>query len=121
MSADPDNEYFSDGITEEILNALTNVEGLKVTSRTSSFAFKGKNADIREIGTKLNVNSVLEGSVRKSGNQIRITAQLINTVDGYHLWSEVFNRDLEDIFKVQDEISRRIANKLRERFSDQAR
>ena len=117
MSADPENEYFSDGITEEILNALTNVEGLKVTSRTSSFAFKGKNADIREIGTKLNVNSVLEGSVRKAGNQIRITAQLINTVDGYHLWSEVFNRDLEDIFKVQDEISRRIANKLRERLS----
>ena len=120
MSADPDNEYFSDGITEEILNALTNVEGLKVTSRTSSFAFKGKNADIREIGTKLNVNSVLEGSVRKSGNQIRITAQLINTVDGYHLWSEVFNHGLEDIFAVQDEISRKIANKLRERLSEKS-
>lgn len=118
MSADPENEYFSDGITEEILNALTNVEGLKVTSRTSSFAFKAKNADIREIGTKLNVNSVLEGSVRKAGNKIRITAQLINTIDGYHVWSEVFNRDLEDIFAVQDEISKKIANKLRERLSE---
>ncbi len=117
MSADPENEYFSDGITEEILNALTNIDGLKVTSRTSSFSFKGKNEDIREIGSKLNVNSVLEGSVRKSGNKIRITAQLINTVDGYHVWSEVFNRNLEDIFEVQDEISRKISNKLRERLS----
>jgi TolB-like protein/class 3 adenylate cyclase/Tfp pilus assembly protein PilF len=120
MSADPENEYFSDGITEEILNALTNIKSLKVTSRTSSFAFKGKNADIREIGTKLNVNSVLEGSVRKSGNKIRITAQLINTVDGYHVWSEIFNRDLEDIFEVQDEISRKIANRLRERISEKS-
>ncbi len=117
MSTDPENEYFSDGITEEILNALTKVEGLKVTSRTSSFAFKGKNEDIREIGTKLNVNSVLEGSVRRFGNKVRITAQLINTKDGYHIWSEVFNRNLEDIFEVQDEISRKIANKLRERLT----
>ena len=117
MSMDPENEYFSDGITEEILNALTKVEGLKVTSRTSSFAFKGKNEDIREIGNKLNVNCALEGSVRKFGNKVRITAQLINTKDGYHLWSEVFNRDLEDIFEVQDEISRKIANKLRERLT----
>ena len=117
MSTDPENEYFSDGITEEILNALTKVEGLKVTSRTSSFAFKGKNEDIREIGNKLNVNSVLEGSVRKFSNKVRITAQLINTKDGYHLWSEVYNRNLEDIFEVQDEISRKIANKLRERLT----
>jgi adenylate cyclase len=117
MSADPENEYFSDGITEEILNALTNVDGLKVTSRTSSFAFKGKNEDIREIGRKLNVDAVLEGSVRKYGKQLRITAQLINTVDGYHVWSEVFNRNLEDIFEVQDEISRIIANKLRKRLA----
>ena len=120
MSNDPENEYFSDGITEEILNALTKVEGLKVTSRTSSFAFKGKNEDIREIGTKLNVNSVLEGSVRKFGNKVRITAQLINTKDGYHIWSEVFNKSLEDIFEVQDEISRKIANKLRERLAVRA-
>ncbi len=117
MSTDPENEYFSDGITEEILNALTKIEGLKVTSRTSSFAFKGKNEDIREIGNKLNVNFVLEGSVRKSGSMVRITAQLINTKDGYHLWSDVFNRNLEDIFQVQDEISRKIANKMRERFA----
>jgi adenylate cyclase len=117
ISVDPENEFFSDGITEEILNALTNVDGLKVTSRTSSFAFKGKNEDIREIGRKLNVNSVLEGSVRKFGDKIRVTAQLINTVDGFHVWSEVFNRNLEDIFEVQDEISRIIANKLRERLS----
>jgi adenylate cyclase len=117
MSADPENEYFSDGITEEILNALTNIDGLKVTSRTSSFAFKGRNVDTREIGTTLNVNSVLEGSVRKAGNKIRITAQLINTIDGFHLWSEVYNRDLEDIFEVQDEIARTIANKLKEKLT----
>ena len=105
MSADPENEYFSDGISEEILNALTRVEGLQVTARTSSFSFKGKNEDVRQIGTKLGVATVLEGSVRRSGKRIRITAQLINTVDGYHVWSEVFDSDLEDIFEVQDQIS----------------
>jgi len=113
MSNDPENEYFSDGITEEILNALVKVEGLHVTSRTSSFAFKGKNMDVREIGNQLNVTSVLEGSVRKAGNKVRITAQLINCIDDYHLWSETYDRQLEDIFKVQDEISRKIANQLR--------
>ncbi len=112
MSADQDNEYFSDGITEEIINALTKIEGLKVTSRTSSFAFKGKNIDIREIGNKLNVSTVLEGSVRKFGNKVRITAQLINTTDGYHLWSEVYDRSLEDIFVIQDEISKQIAGRF---------
>ncbi|HTE10337.1 MAG TPA: adenylate/guanylate cyclase domain-containing protein, partial [Chitinophagaceae bacterium] len=85
MSADPENEYFSDGITEELLNAFTKVDGLQVTSRTSAFAFKGKNADIREIGIQLNVDRILEGSVRKSGNRVRITAQLINAADGYHI------------------------------------
>jgi adenylate cyclase len=85
MSGDPENEYFSDGITEEILNALTKVDGLLVTSRTSSFVFKGKNEDIRQIGEKLNVTHVLEGSVRRAGNKVRITAQLINTSDGYHI------------------------------------
>ena len=104
MSADPENEYFSDGITEEILNALVKVEELKVTARTSSFVFKGKEIDIREIGKTLNVEHVLEGSVRKAGNKVRITAQLISTVDGYHLWSEKFDRNLEDIFAIQDEI-----------------
>jgi adenylate cyclase len=112
MSPDPDNEYFSDGITEELLNALT-----KVTSRTSVFAFKGKNDDIRDIAIKLNVDKILEGSVRKAGNRVRITAQLINAADGYHLWSESYDRNLTDIFEVQDEISGIITNKLRENFS----
>ena len=117
MSADPENEYFSDGITEELLNALTRVDGLQVTSRTSAFAFKGKHDDIREIGRKLNVDKVLEGSVRKAGNRVRITAQLINAADGYHIWSENYDRNLHDIFQVQDEISSIIANKLRENLS----
>jgi TolB-like protein/class 3 adenylate cyclase/tetratricopeptide (TPR) repeat protein len=114
MSTDLENEYFSDGITEELLNALARIDGLQVTSRTSSFAFKGKNTDIREIASQLNVDKVLEGSVRKSGNRVRVTAQLINATDGYHIWSESYDRNLTDIFEVQDEISGIIANKLRE-------
>ena len=117
MSADSENEYFSDGITEEILNALVKVEGLQVTSRTSSFAFKNKNQDIREIGNQLKVNRILEGSVRKAGNRVRITAQLINTSDNFHIWSEVYDRNLEDIFQVQDEIASKIANTLREKLT----
>ena len=117
MSADPENEYFSDGITEELLNALVRVEGLRVTSRTSSFAFKGRSDDIRDIAIQLNVDKVLEGSVRRSGNRVRITAQLINAADGYHVWSESYDRNLDDIFKVQDEISGIIANKLRENLT----
>jgi adenylate cyclase len=113
MSTDPDNEYFSDGITEEILNALVRIDGLRVTSRTSSFSFKGKNEDIREIGHKLDVANLLEGSVRKAGNKVRITAQLIKATDGFHIWSETYDRSLEDIFEVQDEISHKIANQLR--------
>jgi len=113
LSNDPDNEYFSDGITEEILNALTSVEGLRVTSRTSSFAMKGKTDDIRVIATKLNVDKIVEGSVRKAGNRVRITAQLINAADGFHIWSETYDRNLTDIFEVQDEISKIIANRLR--------
>jgi len=113
MSTGPENEYFSDGITEEILNALVRVDGLRVTSRTSSFAFKGRNEDIREIGHKLDVANLLEGSVRKAGNKVRITAQLIKAADGFHVWSETYDRSLEDIFEVQDEISRKIANQLR--------
>ncbi len=118
MSADPENEYFSDGISEEILNALTRVDGLQVTARTSSFSFKGKNEDVRQIGTKLGVSTILEGSVRRSGKKIRITAQLINTADGYHIWSEVYDTDLEDIFQVQDEISVKILNRLKENFAE---
>jgi TolB-like protein/Tfp pilus assembly protein PilF len=117
MSADAENEYFSDGITEELLNALTKVNGLQVTSRTSVFAFKGKNDDARDIGIKLNVDKILEGSVRKSGNRIRISAQLINAADGYHIWGESYDRNLTDIFEVQDEISGIITNKLRENLS----
>ncbi|MBL0742349.1 adenylate/guanylate cyclase domain-containing protein [Chryseolinea lacunae] len=121
MSADPENEFFSDGITEELLNALTKVDGLQVTSRTSAYAFKGKNDDIRDIAIKLNVDKVLEGSVRKAGNRVRITAQLINAADGYHVWSETYDRDLIDIFAVQDEISNIIANKLRENLTEAQR
>ena len=117
MSADPENEYFSDGMTEEIINALAKLPGIHVASRTSSFAFKGKEADIRQIGEKLGVSSVLEGSVRKVGNRIRITAQLINVENGYHLWSETYDRQLEDVFAVQDEISRAIVEALKLRLS----
>lgn len=112
MSADVENEYFSDGITEEILNALAKVDKLLVTSRTSSFAFKGKNVDIREIGKQLSVKTVLEGSVRKIGSRVRVTAQLIETKSGYHRWSETYDRDIEDIFAVQDEIARTISKNL---------
>jgi len=118
LSADPDNEYFSDGITEELIDAFSKVDGLLVTSRTSCFAFKKKHEDAREIGSKLNVNKILEGSVRRSGNRVRITAQLINAADGYHVWSETFDRDLHDIFEVQDEIARIIVNKLRESIAE---
>ncbi len=116
MSADPDNEYFSDGITEEIINALTTVKGLKVIARTSSFAFKNKNIDVRTIGDLLGVSTVLEGSIRKVKNRVRITAQLISTNDGTHFWSKNFDRDLEDIFALQDEISLNIADQIRENF-----
>ena len=118
ISADPDNEYFSDGITEELIDAFSKVNGLLVTSRTSCFAFKKKHEDAREIGSKLQVNKILEGSVRKAGNRVRITAQLINAADGYHVWSETFDRDLHDIFEVQDEIARIIVNKLRESIAE---
>ena len=98
MSSDKENEYFSDGITEDLITALSKVSGLHVAARTSSFAFKGKNEDVRTIGTQLNVGAVLEGSVAKAGNQVRITAQLINAADGYHLWSDSYDRELRDIF-----------------------
>ncbi len=112
MSDDPGNEYFSDGLSEELLNALVRIGGLKVTGRTSSFAFKGQNTDLREIGRILNVANVLEGSVRKYENRVRITAQLIKTADGYHLWSETFDRELDDIFAIQAEIADRVTGAL---------
>jgi TolB-like protein/Flp pilus assembly protein TadD len=113
MSADPEQEYFCDGITEEIINALSHVEGLKIIARTSAFMFKDKHEDIREIGKKLDVETLLEGSVRKAGHRIRITAQLIKVSDGSHLWSERYDRDLKDIFAIQDEISLAIVSNLK--------
>lgn len=113
MSSDKENEYFSDGLAEELINVLSKVQGLHVASRTSSFAFKGKNEDVRTIGSQLNVRTVLEGSVRKSGNRLRINAQLVNAADGYQLWSETYNRQLEDVFEIQDEIAQSIAKALK--------
>jgi len=113
ISNDPDNEYFCDGLAEELLNALSKIEALHVAARTSSFSFKGKETDIREIGQKLNVGAVLEGSVRKAGNRLRITAQLVNIADGYHLWSERYDREMQDIFDIQDEISLAIVDALK--------
>jgi serine/threonine-protein kinase len=112
LSADKENEYFSDGLAEEIINALTQIPGLKVTARTSAFAFRGKEQDIREIAEALDVRTVLEGSVRRAGTRIRVTAQLINAADGYHLWSERYDRELADVFAVQDEIAAAIAQAL---------
>ena len=102
---DPEDEYFSDGLAEEIINALTHVPGLKVIARTSAFAFKGKHEDIRRIAEALGVTHVLEGSVRKAGNRLRVTAQLIAAADGTHLWSERYDRELADVFAIQDEIA----------------
>jgi TolB-like protein/class 3 adenylate cyclase/AraC-like DNA-binding protein/Tfp pilus assembly protein PilF len=113
-SKDPDNEYFSDGMTEEVINALTNIKGLKVTSRTSSFFFKNKNLPIAEIGRALKVSIILEGSIRLVGNKMRLAAQLIDVAEDYHFWSETFDRSIDDIFEVQDEISLLIAERLRE-------
>jgi len=113
MSADPENEYFSDGISEEIINALTKLSDLLVASRTSAFAFKGTKEDAREISRKLNVQHLLEGSVRKSGNRLRITAQLIRADDGFHIWSECFDRELADVFAIQDDIAQSIATNLK--------
>jgi serine/threonine-protein kinase len=120
MSAETENEYFSDGLSEELINSLTQLKNLRVVARTSAFAFKGKELDIRDIGNKLNVNTILEGSVRKAGNKLRIIAQLINVADGYHIWSERYDRDLKDVFAIQDEIAREIANKLKTRFRDKS-
>ncbi len=113
MSDDAGNEYFSDGISEELLNALARVPDLKVAGRTSSFAFKGRNQDLRQIGSALNVSHILEGSVRKAGNRVRITAQLIKVDDGYHVWSDTYDRELDDVFAIQDEISAAILQQLK--------
>lgn len=113
MSGDPDNEYFSDGLSEELLNVLAQIPGLRVIARTSSFAFKGEKTDIASVAAKLAVAHVLEGSVRKAGGRVRITAQLIRAVDSSHLWSNTYDRGLEDVFAVQDEIAREVAGELK--------
>ena len=118
MSADLENEYLSDGLSDEIINVLTKVEGFRVAARTSTFAFKGSNDDIRTIGRRLNVRSVLEGSVRRAGDRLRVTAQLINVEDGYHLWSERYDRDMKDVFAIQDEIAENVAAALQAVLSE---
>ena len=117
LSQAHDQEYFCDGISEEILDALAKVEGLRVVARTSSFSFKGKNADVGEIAQKLNVQNVLEGSLRREGNRIRISAQLVNARDGFHIWSDTFERELQGVFAVQDEITRAIVDALKVRLA----
>ncbi len=119
LSSDKENEYFSDGLAEEIINALARVENLRVTARTSAFAFRGAEQDVRKIGETLNVSSVLEGSVRKSGNRVRISVQLIGVADGNNLWSERFDREMTDVFEIQDEISQSIVAKLKVRLTSQ--
>jgi serine/threonine-protein kinase len=118
MSEARDQEWFSDGLAEEIINALTHIPGLKVTARTSAFAFRGKAQDITAIAAALRVRTILEGSIRRAGNRIRVTAQLINAEDGYHLWSERYDRDLTDIFAIQDDIARAIARALQVQLSE---
>jgi serine/threonine protein kinase/tetratricopeptide (TPR) repeat protein len=113
LSGDKDNEYFSDGLTEEMISALTRLPGLRVTARTSAFALRGKNLDIREIGSKLNVEHILEGSVRSSGSRVRVMAQMVNAADGYQLWSERYDREIGDVLDIQDEIAHAIVGTLR--------
>jgi TolB-like protein/DNA-binding SARP family transcriptional activator len=114
MSADPEQEYFSDGMTEELLNVLAKIPGLKVAARTSVFAFKGKGGDVREIGARLGVSHLVEGSVRRDGDAIRVTAQLIRVEDGFHVWSETYDRKLENVFALQDDLAKRVGSALQE-------
>lgn len=113
VSADAENEYFCDGLAEELINSLMKLDKLRVAARTSVFSFKGRETDVRHIGQSLNVNTVLEGSVRKAGNRLRINVQLINVADGYHIWSERFDRQLEDIFEIQEEIALAVVDALK--------
>jgi TolB-like protein/class 3 adenylate cyclase/Tfp pilus assembly protein PilF len=118
MSSDPEQDFFCEGISEEIINTIVQLPDLKVAGRTSSFCFKGKNEDLRSVGSTLGVSKILEGSVRKSGNSVRVTAQLIEAATGFHLWSKKYDRELDDIFKIQDEISAEIANQLKITLAD---
>jgi serine/threonine-protein kinase len=120
LSADKENEYFSDGLAEEIINALTRIEGIRVTARTSAFAFRGIDQDVRTIGEKLNVGTILEGSVRRSGKRVRVNAQLVDTTNGFHIWSDRYDRELDDVFAIQDEIAAAIVEKLRVRLVGEA-
>jgi len=121
MSNDPEQQYFSDGVAEEIINSLSNLKDLKVAGRTSSFQFNGRNVDLREVGEKLGVSTVLEGSVRKQGNRLRITIQLIKAEDGFHLWSEKYDRSMDDIFAIQDEIAKAITEKMKVTLMEKSR
>jgi TolB-like protein/Tfp pilus assembly protein PilF len=116
MSANPEQEYFCDGISEELISALTQLKDLRVIARTSAFSFKGKNVNVRDIGRELGVETVLEGSVRKAGNRLRITAQLVDTKGGHHLWSDRYDREMDDIFAIQDEVTLAIVDNLRIRL-----
>jgi adenylate cyclase len=118
MSPEPEQDYFCDGITEEITNSLTRISGLNVIARTSAFHFKGANIDIRELGQRLGANLIIEGSVRKAGEQLRITAQAIQTESGHHVWSETFRRELQDVFAIQEEIAQSVADLLRLHMPD---
>jgi adenylate cyclase len=118
MSSDPEQDYFCDGISEEIINSLTHVAGLKVIARTSAFQFKGVSIDIREVGRRLNADVVIEGSVRKSGAQLRITGQAIQSESGHHLWSEIYRREQKDVFAIQEEIAQSVASLLRAHMAD---
>jgi TolB-like protein/Flp pilus assembly protein TadD len=117
MSASAEDGFFADGLTEELLNLLAGIEGLRVTGRTSSFYFKGRNEDLRDIGRKLGVSHILEGSVRRSGERLRVTAQLVSAEDGFHLWSQTYDRELTDVFAIQDEIGRSVADALKIRLA----
>ena len=114
LSPSPDDEYFADGMTDELINAMAKVPGLHVVSRTSCFAFKGRPEDAREIGRRLQVRTVVEGSVRRAGSRLRVSTQLINVADGFLHWSESFDREAADVFAIQDEIARAIGSALRE-------
>jgi len=112
LSADPENEFFCDGTTEEIISALSHIRNLHVVARSSAFAFKGKYLDLREVGQQLNVRTILEGSIRRSGDRLRVAVQLVNAADGYHLWSEKYDREMKDVFAVQEEIANSITQRL---------
>jgi TolB-like protein len=116
ISADPENEHFADGVTEEIIDALGQIRELQVVSRTSAFTFKGRHVDLRIVGKQLNVRTVLEGSVRRADNRLRITAQLVNAEDGYHVWSERYDREITDVFAIQEDIARAIVERLKIAF-----